>query len=257
MSRAIGSSTISFGLVNIPVKIHPSSTDKSVRFNQLSSGQRVKQKLWDQVRNEEISRSETQKGFEVAKNQYVIITEDEIKSAQPTKTNHMDLMEFVPENQINYQAVEKTYYLQPDKGADKGYLLLAKTMKELKKAAVTRWFYRTRERLAVVVPMGDGLALCQLFYGSELYTFESECAKIEVSKPEKDMAKQLIKQMSSRSFNHKQYEDAYSTRLMKVIEQKSKGETISAGPIVDGSKNSGVMDIESALKASLDNAPAL
>lgn len=250
MSRAIGSSTISFGLVNIPVKVHPSSTDKSIRFNQLTpAGQRVKQKLWDLQEDKEIARSELKKGFEIAKNQYVIITEEEIKSAQPEKSNHMDLIEFIPESLINYQFVEKTYYLQPDKGADKGYLLLAKTMKELKKAAVTRWFYRSRERLAVVVPMKDGLALCQLFYGTELRAFESECAKIEITKAEKDMAKQLVKQMSSRTFDHKKYEDSYTTKLMEVVNRKAKGETISAGPM-EGPKST-MLDMFDALKASI------
>jgi len=174
--RANGSGVISFGLVSIPFKLYTSASAESVRFNMLCPKTKnpVKQRLIDGVTKEDVIRSETIKGYEVTKGQYVTFTEEEIKALQGQKTNCVDIQEFVPEETVDfYRGTEKVYFLGPDKGGDKAYQVLLKALKETERVAVAKWFPRNKEHLVMIRVHGDDLVMHQMYYKNELRGFET------------------------------------------------------------------------------------
>ena len=173
-ARAVLSGTISFGLVSIPVKFFTSASSEQVSFNMLHKkcGGRLKMQFHCPIDNEVVERSETVKGYEYAKGQYVQFTEEELKALETERGGSIEITEFVPVASVDFLQVEKSYYLGPDKGGDKAYRLLGEAMTAKGRVAVGRWSARGKEQVVLVRPYGkDGLVIHQLYYANEMRAF--------------------------------------------------------------------------------------
>lgn len=248
--RAFATATISFGLVTIPVKVYASTTSNSVQFNLITkAGNRVKQKNVDAVTGEDVAFSDCLKGVEYAKDQYVTFTADELKAMEAGTNKTMAIEEFVAADSVDPIFIEKTYYLGPDKGGDRGYSLLSSMMSKLSRVAVAQWTSRNRDHLVVIRPYGTGLVLQQCFYVDEVRDFnEVEVAAFQMTKPEEVVAAQLIETLSNGDFDALKYEDRFAKRVRTAIDQKVAGKEIATIAEVP---QANVMDMYEALKASL------
>lgn len=248
-NRARATATISFGLVTIPVKVYTSVESIGTSFNLISKdGNRVQQKLVDAVTGAEVNRAECLKGFEYAKDQFVTFTPEEIASLSSTADKTMAITEFVDADSIEPRFIEKVCYLGPDKGGDKGYSLLAQTMKAMKQVGVAQWTSQGRDHLVVIAPFQDGLALYQCFYKDEVRDFEVDVATMTMSKPEEVVAGQLVSMLATGAFDPSKYHDRYAKRVQDAVDQKIAGKEIAV--VVETAKTS-VLDLYEALKASL------
>src|SRR5690242_17623275 len=197
-ARAIGTATISFGLVSVPVSMYSSSESKSsVSFNMLHKkcGSRLKQQYICTKDNEIVTRDETVKGYEFAKDQYVILSADELKALEEKATSTIDVVEFVPLAKVDREYLEKVYYLGPDKGGDRAYRLLAKALEETGYAAIGQYAARGQQHLVLLRPNNGVLVMEQLHYADEVRpTTEVTVPEGEVKATELKLAKQLIEQ---------------------------------------------------------------
>src|SRR5690606_1456103 len=168
--RALSTATISFGLVSIPVKLFTAASSEQVSFNMLHKkcGGRVKMQFHCPTDNEVVERADTVKGYEYARGQYVLFSDEEIKALEAARDNAIEITEFVPIDTVDFVHVEKSYYLGPDKGGDKAYRLLSAAMQGKDRVAVGRWAARGKEQLVLVRPYGEGLILHQLYYKNEV-----------------------------------------------------------------------------------------
>jgi DNA end-binding protein Ku len=249
----MGSGTISFGLVAIPVKLYSSGeTAGSVSFNMIheACGTRVKYRYFCPACDELVERNELVKGFEVSKGQYVLFSDDELKALNPEATNAIEITEFVPLAEVDPVHFEKTYYLGPDKGGLKPYRLLSKAMRETGRAALARYAARGKDYLVLLRPFDDGLAMQQLRYADEIRAFdEVPVGDAEVQGSELDLALRLIEQIASDEFHPERYEDEQRKRTWALIERKIEGEEIVAPP--EEAPKAQIIDLMAALKASL------
>lgn len=249
--RASGSGTISFGMVSIPVKMYTAQSSKSVSFNQLTpAGNRTKQFLRDAVTGDEVERADLLKGYEFAKGQYVSFTPAEIKALEVESDKILDIKEFVDLASVDLLAVEKTYYLAPDKGGDKGFSLLARVLKEQDKAAVAQWCVRGKEHLVLLRAYRGGLVLHQMYYADEVRDYDDvEFAReVVVSDVEVDLAGKLVGMLDSGAFDPSQYEDSFRARVEQAVELKMAGQEVVAPA---SSAAAPVGDLLKALEASL------
>lgn len=254
-ARSINSGVITFGLVSIPVKVYTAASPEAVSFNMITpGGNRAKQHYTDAVTGDKVEQKDCAKGYEVAKDQYVVFSTDEIKALEVEKDKCMDIKEFVDADSLDLAAVEKSYYLGPDKGGDKGYRLLSETMKAMGKVAVAQWAARGKEQLIVIRPYKDGLILHQMFYANEVRDFEEVgCAKLQISDAERNMAGMLVTALSTGAFEPAKYEDGYVKRVQAAIERKVAGiPTPAAAPVAAAP----IIDLLAALKASIEAAAA-
>ncbi len=256
--RSIGSGTISFGLVSIPVKLFPATQPSAtVSFNMLHAkdGSRLKQQYVCAKDGEIVPREETVKGFEFAKDRYVTFTAEELKALDEIATQTIDIAEFVPASQVDPVYYDKAYYLGPDKGGAKAYRLLAEALALSEKAALARYAARGKQYLVLIRPRSGRLVMQQLCYPDEVRSPE----EIEVDTPEPkpaevQLALQLIEQTSSQAFHPEHYEDAVKKRVLEAIEQKIGGGMIQAA--APAQPQAQVIDLVDALKASLAAAKA-
>jgi DNA end-binding protein Ku len=253
-ARPIGTATVSFGLVSVPVKLY-STADNSqkVTFNWISrkSGARVRQRYWDPKDESIVERDDLVKGYEFAKDQYVLFTPDELKVLEAQATGSIDITEFIPFEQVERFYLNKAYYLGPDRGGDRAYRLLSAALVQTGRAAVGRYAARGKEYLVLVRPIGDGLIMEQLFYTHELRSFdEVPLGEGSVKDEELALAVQLIQQAASESFDPGKYEDTVASKILALIEKKIEGEEITAAPEVE--QEGKVIDLMEALKASLE-----
>ncbi len=252
-ARAIGSGTISFGLVNIPVKVY-AATESAARisFNQLHDKckGRLRQQMYCPVDDEVVSRDHIVKGYEFAKDQYVLFTPEELKAIEEESTKQMEISEFVPLSAVDPLYFESGYFLGPDKGAERPYRLLAKALEDSQHAAVARYANRGREDLVLIRPKGGGLVMEQLRYADELRSqSEVPVGEGEVKGAELQLARQLVTQLSADTFDASKYQDRYRQRLQEIIQQKIKGEPVTISTPEAPSPQ--VIDLMEALKASL------
>src|SRR5438270_1076560 len=170
MPRSIWSGAISFGLVNVPIKLFSAVSQKDVRFHQLDAKTktRIRQKRVSAETGEEVSYDEIIKGYEVAPDQYVAISPEELETLDPKKTKSIDIEDFVDLDQIDPIYYERPYYLVPDKGGAKAYALLVQAMKDTNKIGIARLVLRTKQYLAAIRPLGDALVLETLLYADEV-----------------------------------------------------------------------------------------
>jgi DNA end-binding protein Ku len=252
-ARAIGSGTISFGLVNIPVKVY-AATESAARisFHQLHDKckGRLRQQMYCPVDDEVVPREHIVKGYEFAKDQYVLFTPEELKAVEEESTKQMEIAEFVPLSAVDPLYFESGYFLGPDKGAERPYRLLARALEESQHAAVARYANRGREDLVLIRPRDGGLVMEQLRYADELRSMSDvPLGEGEVKGAELQLAQQLVSQLSSETFDASKYQDRYRKRLQEIIGQKIKGEPVVLSTPEAPSPQ--VIDLMEALKASL------
>lgn len=254
-ARAIASATISFGLVSIPVKLFTATSSEQVRFNMLhpETKSRVKQQYLDASTGEVVDRNALVKGYEYGKDQYVIFTDEELKSLEAERSSSLDIVEFVPLDSVDLLSVEKSYYLGPDKGGDKAYRLLVESMLRTSKVAVGRWAARGKEQLVVVRPYKDGLILHQMFYANEVRAFDEieTGATFEFKPIEHELAERLIEQLSSDAFHPENYKDEYAARVEAAVQKKVLGEQVH---VSQEAPKAQIIDLFEALKRSLSDA---
>jgi DNA end-binding protein Ku len=253
-ARSIGTATISFGLVSVPVNIYSSSESKaSVSFNMLHKkcGTRLKQQyICPKDDNEVVTRDETVKGYEFAKDQYVVLTPEELKALEEKATSTIDVVEFVPLANVDREYLEKVYYLGPDKGGDRAYRLLAAALKESGKAALGQYAARGQQHLVLLRPLNGVLVMEQLHYADEVRpTTEVTIPAGEVKDAELKLAMQLIDQTSNEEFQPTKYRDTVRERTLETIQRKIDGQDITGD--VAPSSDTKMLDLMEALKASL------
>ena len=260
-ARSIGSLTISFGLVAIPVKLFSATQSSSaVSFNLLHKGcgSRLKQQYLCAKEGTVVERDDMVKGYEFAKDQYVMFTPEEIKALEEVGSHSVEISEFVPVESIDPVFFDKTYYLAPDKGAAKPYALLTEALREAKRCAVGRWAVRGKAYIVVMRPIGDVLAMQQLHFAADVRpTSEVEVPKPEVKPAELKLAQQLIDQQTSEKFDPSSYTDELRARIQAEIQKKVEGQEISVSETAPETTSGKVIDLMEALRASLEKgAPA-
>ena len=258
MPRAIWSGAISFGLVNIPVKLYSAVSKKTVRFHQIDaeSGGRVRQKRVGPD-GEEIAYEQIVKGYEIGPDRYVTISPEELEALEPQKTRTIDIEDFVDLEQIDPIYYDHPYYLAPDTGAAKAYKLLVDAMEDSGKVAVARVVLRSKEHLVAIRPREGALAMETMLFADEVIAAESleELAAADGDQQTSDrelaMANQLIDSLAS-DFDPEKYRDEYRERVLDLIERKAQGETIVIEePEAEPEK---VPDLMAALEASIASA---
>jgi DNA end-binding protein Ku len=255
MPRAIWTGAISFGLVNVPVKLFSAVQRKGVRFNQLDSegNVRIQQKRVNPVTGEEVPYERLVKGYEVAPDRYVIIEPDELEAIEPRRTRTIDILDFVELAEIDPIFYDHPYYLAPGAGGSKPYKLLLDAMQETGKVAIAKVVIRNKEALVAVRPAGDLLQMDTLIFFDEVVPHdridELPDESIETTERELAMAKQLVESLAT-TWQPEQYKDEYREQVMAMIERKAAGEDVSVQPARE--EAAPVPDLMAALKASLD-----
>jgi DNA end-binding protein Ku len=255
MPRSIWSGAISFGLVNVPIKLYSAVSRKTVRFNQLNkdTGNRIQQKRVDPETGEEVGYDQIVKGYELTKDRYVVITPEELDALDPEKTRTIDIEDFVDLDEIDPVYYDHPYYLVPDKGAAKAYGLLLGAMKESEKVAIARVVIRSKEQLVAIRPAGDVLMMETMLFHDEVVPSDDieelpDAKEIKASDRELKMAQQLIDSLSS-AFEPERYHDEYREKVLDLIERKASGEEIAVQP--EPAAPARVPDLMAALEASL------
>jgi DNA end-binding protein Ku len=254
--RPIRNATISFGLVNIPVRFYTATKSEDVHFNMLheSCGSRVNRKWWCPQHEELVEQSDLIRGYAIAKNQYVTFTDEEIDSLETDDNRALEITEFLDLDQIDPVFFEKAYFLGPAAGGGKTYKLLSEAMKKEHKVALARMVQGNREHLVIIRPFQNGLVLHTMFYADEVRDFGAiELEDAVVKDKEIKLAEMLIDELTEKQFNPLQYKDDYRERLMDRIQAKSAGEKIIHEER-DDNKSGEVIDIMEALRRSLEGA---
>ena len=256
MPRAIWSGSISFGLLNVPVKLYSAVSKKSVSFRELreSDGSRVRHKRVAEADGKEVDYNDIVKGYEIAPEQYVVITKDELEELDPKKTRAIEIQDFVDLDDIDPIYFDHPYYLGPDKGAERAYALLVEAMESSHKVAIARFVLRNRESLAALRPMDGMMTMATMRFADEVVSPGelSEVLGEEVEAPKKkelDMAKALIDSLTS-DFDAGQYRDEYREELLALIERKANGEALVSSD-VEAPKPTKAPDLMAALEESL------
>ncbi len=252
-ARAIGSSTIAFGLVSIPVKLYSTGeSGRRVSFNLMheACGTRLKQQYVCPKCDVVVPRDDMTKGYEFAKGQYVLFDEDELKALEMPKKDSIDIHEFVPADEVEPVYLDKPYYLGPDKGGARAYRLLSQALRESERVAIATYATRGKQYLVMIRPHEEGLVMDQLRYAEEVRRFdEVPIDEAEVKDAEMELARQLIEQAASESFDATRYTDEVRERAMAMIEAKVEGQEIVTAPREEPATQ--IIDLMSALKASL------
>ena len=229
MARAIWSGAISFGLVNVPVKLYSATSPKSVRFHQLSSktGARIRQKRVDPTTDEEVPYEDIVKGYEITPDRYVLISTEELEALDPKATRTIDIEEFVDLAEIDPIYYDHSYYLAPAAGGAKAYRLLVDAMRESGKVGIARVVLRSKQQLCALRPTGEALTLSTMLFGDEVLSPDrldelDSVNEAEASERELTMAQQLIDSLSS-DFEPDKYHDEYRERVLDLIERKAAG----------------------------------
>ena len=253
MPRAIATAQIAFGLVSIPVKLFSAAeSSERISFNMIhrECGSRIQQQLFCPKDERTIDRTETAKGYEFAKGQYVLFNEEELKALEEKATQAIEISEFLPSTTIDPVYFSKSYYLAPDKGGDRAYALLTKALEHTGRWALARYSARGKGYLVVVRPLGKGLVMQQLYYANEVRTIEEiDLGEAIVKDNELKMAVQLAEMGAAEEFHPENYRDEVADRVRALIQRKIDGEEITASDVEE--PRAQVIDLMEALKASL------
>ena len=256
MPRSIWTGAISFGLVNVPVKLYSAVSKKTVRFHQLhdKDGVRIQQKRVCPADGEEVAYEHIVKGYEITPDQYVIVEPGELEAIEPRKTKTIDIEDFVDQEDIDPLFYDHPYYLMPGTGAAKPYKLLVDAMEEAGKVGIARVVIRQKEQLVALRPADGVLAMSTMNFADEVVDPDKFDDKpgddVETSTRELDMAKQLIESLSS-DWEPDKYQDTYRERVLELIEQKAEGKEIAIQPVEEPQP---VPDLMAALEASVKAA---
>jgi DNA end-binding protein Ku len=234
MARAIWSGTISFGLLNVPVKLYSAVSRKTIRFNELreSDGSRVRHKRVAESDDKEVPYEEIVRGYEISPDRYVVFSRDELEKLNPAKTRAIEIQDFVDIEQIDPIYFDSPYYLAPAEGAEKAYGLLVRAMEASGKAAIARFVLRYKEHLAAIRPMDGVLTLTTMRFADEVVSPQElddvlPDSSPRVEKREREMAEKLIDSLAA-DFKPEKYRDEYREQLLSLIEQKAEGKQVVA-----------------------------
>jgi DNA end-binding protein Ku len=255
MPRAIWSGAISFGLVNVPIKLYSATSPKTVRFHQLHArdGVRIQQRRVCPADGEEVSYEDLVKGFEIAPDRYVIVRQAELDALDPRHTKTIDIEAFVELAEIDPVYYDNAYHVAPSTGGAKPYALLLSAMEQAGKVALGRFVLRTRQQLCALRPANGVLVLSTMLYGDEVNAPErldelETLDDVEANEREVAMAGQLIESLSV-PFDPTAYRDEYRERVLELIERKAAGEEIAVQP--EPAAPAAVPDLMAALEASV------
>jgi DNA end-binding protein Ku len=257
VARAIWSGTISFGLLNVPVKLYSAVARRGISLRELreSDGARIRHRRVAEGTDEEVPYESIVKAYEIAPDRYVPLTKDEMAAIAPEKTRAIEVQDFVDLEEIDPIYFDSPYYLGPADGAEKAYSLLAKAMEESGKVAVARFVFRNKEHLAALRPGGGVLTLTTMRFADEVVppselddVLPSEQPKI--GKREVEMAEQLIESLT-RDFDPGQYRDEYREQLLSLIERKAEGEDVLSAPTAEEPEPTAAPDLMAALEQSI------
>jgi DNA end-binding protein Ku len=258
MPRAIWSGAISFGLVNIPVKLYSAVSRKTVRFNQLDGkdGTRIQQKRVNPNTGDEVPYERIVKGYEIAPDRYVVVKPEELESVEPRKTHMIEIEDFVEIDQIDPIFYDHPYYLAPGKGATKAYALLLEAMEKSGRVGIARVVIRSKEQLVALRAQDGVLHMETMLFGDEVIAPDSleeipDADELEASPREVKMAGELIDSLAS-DFDPSKYRDSYRDKVLELIERKAEGEEIAVQPHEE--ERPEVPDLMAALEASIASA---
>jgi DNA end-binding protein Ku len=255
MPRAIWSGTISFGLVNVPVKLHTATEEKDVSFHQFSEkGDRIKNKRVSEKTGREIDFKDIVKGYEVSKGKFVIVTPEELESVDPGPKRTIEIEDFVELSEIDPIYYVKTYYLAPDsgQGATRAYALLREAMSKSEKIAIGRFVMRTKQYLVALRPVDKVLTLTTLYFSDEVRDWKDldVPGAIKLKPREMEIAERLIDSLTT-TWKPEKYDDTYRERVLKLVKDKAKGKEIVVEEREEPAK---VTDLLAALEASVKEA---
>jgi DNA end-binding protein Ku len=253
VARATWTGSISFGLINVPVRLYPATRSRDVRFNQLHApdGSRIRQRRVCELEDKEVPADEIVKGFEVSKGHYITLSDEELEAMKPESSHSVELEEFVHADEIDPMQLERSYWLGPDRdSAARPFALFQKALAEEKLVGIGRIVIGTKEQLVCVRPVGDGLALTTLFYSDEV-TPEHEIERPEAEVPDRELAvaRQLVSSLVTK-WNPKEHKDTYREQLLAMIEQRAAGKTVET-PSAPARSETKPGDLLAALEASL------
>ena len=254
-ARSIGSLTVSFGLVAIPVKLYSATeASRQLSFNLLHKdcGSRLRQQYFCVKEDVPVARDQMVKGYEFAKDQYVMFSPEELKAMEEAGTHAADIAEFVPLAAVDPVYFDKAYYLAPGKGGAKPYALFTRALQESGRCAIGRWAARGKQYIVMIRAVANGLVMQQLLYADEVRSIaEVDIPKLEVKETELKLAHKLIEQQSSEAFNPAEYKDEVRERIQAAIDKKVEGQEIT---LADEGPGAGakVVDLMDALRASLE-----
>ena len=253
-ARSLASLTLSFGLVNVAVKLY-SATESSatIRFNMLAKdGSRVRQQYVSDVDGKVVERSEMVKGYEFEKDKFVLFTPDEMKALDEAASHVVEIVAFVPEKTVDPIYYDKAYFLAPDKRGGKPYALLTEAMRQSHRCALARWSSKGKQYVVQIRPIEDGLVLQQLLYADEVRTLKDlNIEHVDVSKAELGLALQLIDQISQDAYDPSEFHDEEKARVLAAIDRKIAGQEVVASAHSEAPSSAQVIDLMDALRASL------
>jgi DNA end-binding protein Ku len=257
MARAIWSGSISFGLLNVPVKLYSAVARRGISLREIreSDGARIRHRRVAEGTDEEVPYEKIIKAFEISKDRYVPLSKEEMASLDPKKSRAIEVQDFVDLAEIDPIYFDSPYYLGPAEGAGRAYSLLAEAMEGSGKVAIARFVFRNKEHLAAIRPAEGVLTLTTMRFADEVVP-PSElddvlpAEKPEVAKREVQMAEQLIKSLT-RSFDPSAYRDEYREQLLAMIERKASGEEVVAAPEGDEREATKAPDLMAALEESI------
>lgn len=253
-ARSIASLTLSFGLVNVPVKLYAATeSSAAVRFNLLApDGSRVKQQYVSESTGKVVERAEMVKGYEFEKDRFVMFTPDELKALDEAASHVIDIVAFVPEKSVDPIYYDRAYFLTPDKRGAKPYALLREAMRASDRCALARWTSKGKQYVVQVRAVEDGLVLQQLLYADEVRSLkELNVEHAEVSKPELALAMQLIDQIARDSYDPGEFKDEEKQRVLQAIDRKIEGQQVVTSVRSEAPASGQVIDLMEALRASI------
>jgi DNA end-binding protein Ku len=257
-ARSIATLTVSFGLVSIPVKLYSATeSSRAISFNLLHKdcGSRLKQQYFCIKEEVPVARDDMVKGYEFARDQYVVFSPEELKALEEAGTHTAEIIEFVPIESIDPVYFDKAYYLAPDKGGAKPYALFARALADSGRCALGRWAARGKQYIVMIRPVEDGLVMQQLLYAGEVRSIkELEIPKTEVKDAELKLAQQLIEQQAVEGFDPAAYTDDVRARIEAAVQMKVEGQEITMMDAPEGGAQ--VIDLMEALRASLEKKTA-
>lgn len=257
MARAIWSGSISFGLLNVPVKLYSAVARRGISLREIreSDGARIRHRRVAEGTDEEVPYEEIVKAFEISPDRYVPLTKDEMAALDPEKTRAIEVQDFVDLGEIDPIYFDSPYYLGPAEGAERAYSLLARAMGESGKVAIARFVFRNKEHLAAIRPAGGLLSLTTMRFADEVVS-PSELDDVlpaeqpKVGRREVEMAEQLIDSLT-RDFDPGAYRDEYREDLLALIERKAEGKDVLTAPAPEERKPTGAPDLMAALEESI------
>jgi DNA end-binding protein Ku len=250
--RALLTGNLAVGLVNVPIRLYTATRSEGIAFHLLHErcGSRIQYQSYCPVCNVVVAREELVRGFEFAKDEYVRLTDEELKAFESQDGRVIDVQEFVPLDKVDPVYFDRTYYLGPGKGGERGYQLLRHAMAKTSRVAVAKYTMRGKQHLVLLRPVGEGFHLHTLYYADEVANFtEVERPDVKVKPGELELAVRLIEDLAQTEFRPEQYADEYRERVRAAVERKRTGGTIEAK---EPRAPSPTADLEATLKKSLE-----